>query len=125
MSSPRLYICTADLKGACPQQVELFVRTFKSGRVKINARNMAKARLAGLDVLWLEWLLPKRVRARWYRDMELAWDGYCRALTRARNQCIAGAMTKAEHRRASFKAFANHCRALDAALISALTGVAK
>ena len=125
MNAPRLYICTADLVGACPQQVELFVRTFKSGRAKINARNMAKARLAGLDTLWLEWLLSKRSRAEVCRDMELAWDGYCRALTLARNKCIAGAMTETERCRASWKAFANHERARDAALISALTGGAK
>ena len=125
MNAPKLYICTADLVGACPQQVEKFVRTFKSGRAKINARNMAKARLAGLDTLWLECLLPKRSRAGCYRDMHLAWDGYCRALTRARNKCIAGAMTEAERRMASCKAFANYGRAQDAALISALTGGAK
>ena len=125
MNAPRLYICTADLASACQRQVALFKGTFKSGRAKITVRNMARARAAGLDTLWLECLLPKRSRDGVYRGMDLAWDGYCRALTRARNKCIAGAMTEAERRRATLKALANHDRAQDAALISALTGGAK
>lgn len=50
----RYYIDAAMLRkrGACDEQVELFVRTFGEGRVLVNLANVKKAMAAGLDVTW-------------------------------------------------------------------------
>ena len=58
------YITTADLKGACSEQVELFDATFQ-GKAKVTSRNLAKAIAAGLDVFWLELLIPAPARAEY------------------------------------------------------------
>jgi len=59
-----IYITTADLKGACSEHVELFNATF-NGKAKITSRNIARAIAAGLDVWWLERLIPAAARAEY------------------------------------------------------------
>lgn len=39
-------------RGACPEEVLLFRLEFGSGRVLVNEENVARARSAGIDVLW-------------------------------------------------------------------------
>jgi hypothetical protein len=58
----RTHIVTADLAGACKEQRYLFKEKF-GGKAKITRKNMARAIAFGLNVFWLERLIPAEARA--------------------------------------------------------------
>lgn len=62
----RTHITLADLADnhACSAQRDLFVSTF-GDKAKIGPRNMAKAIKAGLDIRWLERLIPASALAEY------------------------------------------------------------
>jgi hypothetical protein len=97
----RTHITLADLvdNQACSKQCVLFVATF-GDKAKIRPRAAAKAIKAGLDIRWLERLIPAH-----------AWSEY--------NKAMASAC--AEYGKASTYALAEYNKAMAHALIKALT----
>ena len=96
------YITTADLKGACSDQVELFTATFK-GKAALTHRNWAKAIAVGLDVFWLERLLPASALAEYQKVMASAWAEYEKATApawaeyeKARTKALIAALARCQ-----------------------------
>ena len=117
----RTHITTADLKGACSGQVELFERTFK-GKARISRRNLAKAIAAGLDVFWLECLIPAAAWAEYDKVTAAAWAEYdkVRAAAWAEYDKVT-APAWAEYDKVTAPAWAEYDKVRAKALVAALT----
>ena len=89
---------------ACADQRRLFDETFPKG-ANVNARNLSKARKAGLDVLWLGRLLPEGRKAEYDK---------VRGAARAEYNKVCGAAW-AEYEKDTAAAWAKYNKARDAA----------
>ena len=111
VASNARYITTADLKGACSEQVELFAQTF-NGKAKLTAGNLAKAVAAGLDIFWLYRLIPAPAWAEYDKVSTAALAEYDKVMAPA----------WAEYDKVSTAAWAEYDKVRVKALLAALTG---
>ena len=120
--------------GACADQRRLFAETFPNG-ANVNARNLSKARKAGLDVLWLARLLPEGRKAEYDKVCGPAWaecDKVCGAAlaeyekvcgpARAEYDKVCGPAW-AEYEKVRGPARAEYNKVCDAALVRAFEGL--
>lgn len=68
-----------DLAGACSEQLELFDKTFPEG-APVTAESMAVAMAAGLNVQWLENLLPVAALAEHVRISQAVRQEFDRSI---------------------------------------------
>ncbi len=113
MTEYKTHITTSDLAGACEEQHKLFQEKF-GGKAKITNRNMARAIAWGLDVFWLERLIPAPAWADYERVKALALADYERVK----------ALAWADYERVKALAWADYERVTAPALVKALTGIA-
>lgn len=130
----RTHITLADLvdNQACSKQCVLFFATF-GDKAKIGPRAAAKAIKAGLDIRWLERLIPAHAWSEYNKAMASAWGEYDKAresrwakydkaTTFEGPECKkAMASACAEYGKASTYALAEYNKATAHALIKALT----
>src|SRR6185312_13572450 len=107
----RTHITLADLvdNHACSEQRDLFVSTF-GDKAKIGPRAAAKAIKAGLDISWLERLIPASARAEYEKAMAPALAEYDKAKASA----------WAEYDKVRAPAWAEYKKAMASALVKAL-----
>ena len=110
LKAGRAHITSADLVGACADQVALFNEIF-NGKAKITDRNMARALAAGLSVFWLERLIPAAAYVEYERGRAPAYAIYRRMTAPA----------SAEYERVEAAAYAEYRRVRAKALVIALT----
>ena len=116
------YITTADLKGACREQVDLFNETF-GGKAKVTNRNLAKAMAAGLQVFWLESLIPAQAWAEYDKVRAPAWAEYDKVRAQAWAEYDkVRAQAWAEYDKVRAQAWAEYDKVTAKALVIALTG---
>ena len=108
---------------ACADQRRLFDETFPKG-ANVNARNLSKARKAGLDVLWLGRLLPQDRKAEYNKACGAAWAEYDKVRGAAWAECEkACGAARAEYDKVRGAAWAEYDKVCGAALVRAFEGL--
>ena len=79
-STKRTHITLADFDGASIDQRQLFAVAFGE-KAMIGKRSIAFAKKIGLDISWLERLIPQEALAEYNKKRKAAFDEYYRAMS--------------------------------------------